>query len=210
MDQITGVCLVHLHRRASNNSSTCYSGYADQPVFSIGAGFYSSSQIIVLSNSTPGGVIRYTTNGDVPTTSSHIYSSPILVTSDEVIRARVFASGFLPSEIITNTYVINDEIHLPVFSITTDSLNLWDWNTGIYVLGPNADSIYPYFGANYWQHWQKPAAIEYYDKAKNRIFNFDAEIKIHGNYSREKPQKSFEISLKSEYRNKQFELRFNS
>lgn len=185
--------------KSSNYSSTCFSGYANQPVFSIGAGFYPSSQLIVLTNSTPGGVIRYTTNGDVPTTSSTSYSSPIQVTSDIVIRARVFASGYLPSLVVTNSYIISNEIHLPVFSITTDSLNLWDWNTGIYVLGPNADSIYPYHGANYWQHWQKPATIEYFDKNKNLISNFDAEIKIHGNYSREKPQKSFEISLKSEF-----------
>ncbi len=184
---------------ASNNSSTCYSGYANPPVFSVAPGFYSSTQNVTLTNNTPGGVIRYTTNGDIPTTSSPTYSSTLHISSSKTIRARVFASGYLPSAVVTNTYVINTTIKLPVFCITTDSLNLWDYNDGIYVMGPNAESTSPYKGANFWQDWQKLATVEYYDKNKNLIFNFDAEIEIYGNYSRAKPQKSMEISLSDRY-----------
>ena len=193
-------CLIKTPTPASsNNSSICYTGYALQPVFSIDAGFYSISQWLTLVNNTPGGVIRYTTDGSTPTTSSTTYSSRIHLTSSKTIRARVFASGYLPSQVITNTYVINDIIKLPVFSITTDPPNLWDNNTGIYVLGPNADPNYPYLGANFWQNWRKPATIEYFDKNKNKIFNFDAEIGNYGNYSRTKPQKSIEISLSARF-----------
>ena len=184
---------------ASNNSSTCYTGYSLQPVFSKEAGFYSSTQNITLTNNTPGGVIRYTTDGNTPTTSSTAYSSQIRISSSKTIRACVFAPGYLPSPVITNTYVINDVIKLPVFSITTDTKNLWDYNTGIYELGPNAEASYPYKGANFWQDWRKPATIEYFDKNKNKIFNFDAEIRIYGNYSRAKPQKSLEISLSDRF-----------
>ncbi len=180
---------------ATNNSVTCYAGYANKPVFTLAPGFYPSSQWLALSNSTPGGVIRYTTNGDLPTSSSTVYSSSIHLTSTKTIRAAVFASGYLQSAVVTNTYVIDEDIKLPVFCVTTNDANLWDNNTGIYVLGPNADANYPYFGANFWQDWRKPAAIEYYDKNKNRLFSFDAEIAIYGNYSRAKPQKSLEIFL---------------
>jgi hypothetical protein len=182
---------------ATNNNSTCYNGYAAKPVFSLAPGFYSSSHTLTLTNSTPGGVIRYSTNGDDPTTSSSVFSSgSISLSSTKTVRAKVFASGYLPSPTVTNTYVINENIKLPVFCITTDYDNLWDNNTGIYVLGPNADPNYPNFGANFWQDWRKPAAIEYYDRNKNRLFNFNAEIAIFGNYSRAKPQKSMEIILK--------------
>ena len=184
---------------SSNNSSTCYSGYATAPVFSLAPGFYPSTKTLTLINSTSGGVIRYTKNGDEPTTSSPAYSSAITISNTRTIRAKVFASGYLPSQIVSNTYFINENVKLPVFCITTDSLNLWDYNTGIYVLGPNADPNSPYQNANFWQDWSKPANIEYYDKNKNRLFNFDAEIKINGNYSRAKPQKSMEISLKDKF-----------
>ena len=179
----------------SNNSSICYTGYAYAPVFSVQGGFYSSTKTLTLINATPGGVIRYTKNGDIPTSSDLIYSSPIIISSSKTIRAKIFANGYLPSQTITNTYIINESTRLPVISITTDSLNLWDYNTGIYVLGPNADATYPYKNANYWQNWEKPAAIEYFDKNKNLIVRFDADIKIYGNYSRAKAQKSFEIQL---------------
>ncbi len=183
----------------SNNSSTCYNGYAASPVFSVSPGFYTSTRSLTLSTSTPGGVIRYTTNGNAPTASSPAYSSAISISSTKTIRARVFASGYLPSPTITNSYFINENVSLPVFTITTDSLNLWDYNTGIYVLGPNAETVSPYKGANFWQDWQKPATIEYYDKNKNRILRFDGEIEIYGNYSRAKAQKSFEIKLSDKY-----------
>ncbi|MBL0258119.1 MAG: CotH kinase family protein [Bacteroidetes bacterium] len=184
---------------SSNNSSTCYTAYAAIPIFSVTGGFYSSTRTLTLSTSTPGGVIRYTSNGDDPIASDPVYSSAISISSTKTIRAKVFASGFLPSPVVTNSYFINESIHLPVFSITTDSLNLWDYNTGIYVMGPNAETTSPYFGANFWQDWEKPATIEYYDKDKIRIVRFDADISVYGNYSRAKPQKSIEIKLGDKY-----------
>ncbi|HNP48463.1 MAG TPA: CotH kinase family protein [Bacteroidia bacterium] len=183
----------------SNGSSNCYSGYATAPVFSVAPGFYTNSQWLSLSNITPGGVIRYSTNGNDPTSSSPIYSSPILLNNTKTIRAKVFANGYLPSPTVTNTYFYREDVDLPIFTITTDSLNLWDYNTGIYVKGPNADANYPYKGANFWQDWTKPAAIEYYDKDKIRQFHSNGEIAVYGNYSRAKPQKSLEITLSDRF-----------
>lgn len=182
---------------ASNNFSNCYIGYTSKPIFSLASGFYLFPQLLYLTSSTLGASIYFTTNGDVPSTSSRLYTGPIYLSASQTIRARVFAAGYLPCLPVTNTYVINEDVHLPVFSITTDSLNLWDYNTGIYVLGPNASPVSPFQGANFWQDWEKPATIEYFDKQKNRVFSFDADIKIYGNYSRAKPQKSFELKLNS-------------
>lgn len=183
----------------SNAGSLCYQGYASQPIFSNPAGFYPGSQWLTLSTTTPGGVVRYSSNGDDPTASSLAYSSPILINSSRIVRAKVFAAGYLPSPTVSNTFFINENINLPVFSISTDSLNLWDYNTGIYVAGPNADTVFPYKNANFWQDWRKPASIEYYDKDKNRLLRFNSEIGIYGNYSRAHPQKSIEISLSDRF-----------
>lgn len=184
---------------ATNNTSTCYTGYASIPVVSLSGGFYATTQTLSMSTVTPGGVIRYTTNGDVPLSSDPIFPAHLTISQTQSIRARVFASGYLPSPVVTNTYFINEDIKLPVFTITTDSLNLWDYNTGIYVMGPNASSTSPYFGANFWQDWEKPANIEFYDKSKIRQLRFDADIMMYGNYSRAKAQKSFEIKLSDRY-----------
>ncbi len=182
-----------------NNSSICYSGYALPPLFTLTSGYYLTAQNLNLITGQPGATIRYTTNGNEPDAASLTYTLPINISATTSLRAVVFAPGLLPSATVTNTYIIGQDFHLPAFCITTDSLNLWDYNTGIYVLGPNADSVSPYFGANFWQDWQKPATIEYFDKGKNKIFSADAEFEIYGNYSRYKPQKSFEIKLSDRF-----------
>jgi len=181
------------------NNSSCYAGYTLLPLFSLEGGFYSSPQSLTISTAQVGGVIHYTSNGDIPTTTDSILSSPINITNTVSIRARVFAAGYLPGKTITQTYLMNEQSKLPVFAITTDSLNLWDENTGIYVQGLNADSVWPYFGANFWQEWEKPVSVEYFNKSKLKTLSFNAGMEIYGNYSRAEAQKSFEIHLEDEY-----------
>ena len=184
---------------STNNSSTCYSGYASMPIFSRAGGFYTSSQLLTLTTGMPGGHIRYTTDGSDPTASSNIYSGPVFINSTKIIRARIFANGYIPSTIVTNSYFINENVHLPIFALNTDPANLFNPNTGIYVTGLHADTAYPYFGANYWQNWEKPVSIDYYTADKNLVFSFSSIIKITGGFSRTKPQKSFEIKLSGDY-----------
>ncbi|MFM9028446.1 MAG: CotH kinase family protein, partial [Bacteroidota bacterium] len=179
---------------SSNGNSVCYSGYAPVPLFSLSPGYHTGIQQLEITTSTSGEV-RYTTNGDEPGLQSAVYTSPLYIDRSQVIRARVFIPGSLPGPIVTNNYFIDEDVSLPVFTITTDSLNLWDELSGIYVLGPNASSTYPYQGANFWQDWRKPASISFYDRQRNKTMEFEAEISIYGNYSRAKPQKSFEINL---------------
>lgn len=180
---------------SSNVNSTCYPGYASDPVFSLSEGFYSSSRTLSLSTSMSGAKIRYTTDGTDPTSSSTQYNSSISINSTKTIRVKVFKTGYLASPTFTKSYFINEDVDLPVFTISTNPDNLWDYNTGIYATGPHADSAYPYKGANFWQNWEKPAAIEFYDKNKVKQFECNANIEIFGNYSQAKPQKSFEIKL---------------
>ncbi|MFM2207075.1 MAG: hypothetical protein RL213_1050 [Bacteroidota bacterium] len=181
---------------ANGTGSACNAGYANTPILTPQAGFYPGRQTIqVLPPFQSGATYRYTKNGNVPTLSSPVYSGPITLDTSTTIRIRAFVSGYLPSRVVNSSYIIGTDLKLPVFTITTDSLNLWDWNTGIYVLGPNASSSYPYQGANFWQDWKKPAHIEYFDKQRVRLFDFDAEINIDGNYTQAKPQKSFGIGL---------------
>ncbi|TAH40730.1 MAG: T9SS type A sorting domain-containing protein [Bacteroidetes bacterium] len=184
---------------ATNPPGTCYIGYASQPVFSNSAGFYPSPIWLTLSNSTPGATVRYSSNGNDPTPSTSAYSAPILLSNTRTIRAKTFAPGYLPSPTVTNSFFISEDIHLPIFTITTDSLNLWDYNTGIYAFGPNAQPIFPYKDANFWQDWRKVSTLEYYDENKSRAMRFDAELSIYGNYSRGHAQKSFEIRLSDKY-----------
>jgi hypothetical protein len=197
----------------SNNSSVAYSGYADDPVFSVDGGFYDGTQSISLSVNNPSSVIHYTTNGRTPSDTSALYQSPIDLSAARVIRARSFDNDtmILPSEVITNTYIIDYKPKLPVISISTNPENLWDWNMGIYVLGPNADLVYPYHGANYWQDWEVPAHIEFFETDRTLAFAQDVGLSINGgSVSRTRPQQSFRITARSKYGKSEMEHRIFS
>jgi len=188
----------------TNGIFSCFNDYSNDPQFSLKAGFYNGVQATQIISSEPG-TIYYTTNGDVPTQSSMLYTGSIPINSNKIIKAKNFPTdpNLLPSSIVTASYFINESIELPVISITTAPENLWGHYNGIYVMGPYADSInYPFLGANFWQGWEKEAHVEYFDRNQNRGFNIDVGLKIHGNYSKSFPQKSFRILAKDDYNEK--------
>ncbi|MFT5780533.1 MAG: hypothetical protein ACI837_003495, partial [Crocinitomicaceae bacterium] len=188
----------------SNAISTCYSGYAPPPLISVSAGFYDVTQDVSISSSITG-VIYYTVDGSIPTLSSAVYGSPVLILSNSTLKAIVIPSdpNVLPSKPAVATYYIGESVTLPVISISTDPANLWDYNTGIYVFGPNADSInYPFQGSNFWAGWEKECHVEYFDRDQNLGFSQSAGLKIHGNFSKAWPQKSFRILAKDDYNEK--------
>ena len=178
---------------SSNNNTSCATAIMDDPQFSLEAGFYNGIQTVSLTTLQLGAVIRYTTNGDIPDESSAVYINPIEIDSTTVIRARCFGSSeFLPSNTVTNTYFINDDFSLPVISLITDSLNLWDYNSGIYVLGPSVEP-FPNFDANFWKDWEKEAFIEYFDTTHQEAFKQRIGLQIDGGWTRGFPQKGFQV-----------------
>ncbi len=183
----------------SNGNSWCYDGVAASPVIDALSGWYTNSVSVNLSSNQ--NIIRYTTNGDLPTTADPIFTNALNFNSSTVFSARAFSSSNeLPSAVIDRTYIINEQNHgLPVFSIITDEDNLWDWNTGIYVPGPNATTNYPYFGSNFWEPWSKWSRLEYFDGSRIKQFETEIDLEIHGGWSRAEPQKSFRIDTKSKY-----------
>jgi hypothetical protein len=189
----------------ANVLSNCYNDYARDPIFSLEAGFYNGNQSTFVTNTVPGN-IYYTTDGNIPTPSAvNLYSGSISINSNTILKAKFFPSdpNLLPSNTVTSTYFIDEDVKLPVISITTAPENLWDYYTGIYVMGPYADSInYPFLGANFWMNWEKEAHIEYFDRNKNRGFDMDIGLKIHGNYSKSFPQKSFRALARDDYNEK--------
>ena len=178
-------------------------GYLPTPVskvrFSIPGGFYQNNLTLQLSTTNSLDSIYYTTNGSEPDKNDSLYSTSINVPLTRTIRARVVRSGHLPGEIATHTYLINESHNLPIVSVNTDPYNLWDIDYGIYVMGKNASSEFPHFGANFWEDWERPANIAMYEPDGTLAFQLDAGIKIFGNWSRGLPQKSISIHTRKPY-----------
>jgi hypothetical protein len=76
------------------------------PSFSPAGGTFTSAQQVTISDTTPGAVIYYTTNGTTPTTGSAVYSSAITVSASSTLEALAIAPGYTQSPVATAAFVI--------------------------------------------------------------------------------------------------------
>ncbi|MFC1538218.1 CotH kinase family protein, partial [Candidatus Latescibacterota bacterium] len=187
-----------------SNTAPAITGYTGEVSISVPGGFYDSGVSVEFSTGSENAVIRFTLDGSVPTDSSAVYTAGISVDNTTVVRVRAFETGMFPGPVSTNTYIINEDIELPVISLSTNPENLWDPDTGIYVKGnSNARGGYPcsptsYVG-NYNEDWERPIHIEFYEPDGTQGFSIDAGVKMHGKNSRAHPQKSMAVFARPEY-----------
>jgi hypothetical protein len=153
--------------------------YADRPVMSVAPGFYTSSQNVALSTSQPNITIRYTTNGTIPTATSTIYSTPIVVNTTTVIRAVCFSSDptIVPSFTETNTFFMN-VTHSPSFNVISVCGNY----TSLFSTGNDIRT-----------------SVEFFDTLKNFKWEYEGSSQKHGHDSWAYPQKAFRIYAEDEY-----------
>ena len=102
-------------------------------------GSFRGAQQVTISTQEEGAVIRYTTDGSTPTSSSPQYTGPITVSKTTPIRARAFKDALLGSTTATTTYFIDVPHTLPIVSLVSDPDNLFGYERGIYTIGTGTD-----------------------------------------------------------------------
>ena len=91
------------------------------------------SNPVKVTLSAPSGILRYTLDGAVPTPNSQAYTEPLTLTSNTVVRARVFQDGRPHGPITTRTYLIGETLgSLPMISVVSDPDLLFGDRLGIY------------------------------------------------------------------------------
>ncbi len=82
---------------------------------------------IIMTTSTEGAEIRYTTDGSEPTEESELYTDPVFITQNCTFRARAYAEGLFESAISEFT-VANMMMMTPYASFDNGllTLSLWD------------------------------------------------------------------------------------
>lgn len=132
-----------------------------------------------------------------------------------VIRAAVFdENDSCVSQVMTQSYFIKalgcDTHGLPTVSICADSLDLFDYESGIFVPGAYFDTLDPDWSGNYYQsgmEWERPMNIEFYE-LDNTGINQQAGIRTHGGNGRRFQQKCVKIYAREEYGKKRFKHKF--
>ena len=84
------------------------------PVLTPAPGAYIGATTVTITCATPGAVIRYTTDGTIPTAASAVYTSPITLTLTTMLQAYASATGLADSAVAGGTYAIT--INTPVFT----------------------------------------------------------------------------------------------
>ncbi|MBI9100246.1 MAG: CotH kinase family protein, partial [Spirochaetaceae bacterium] len=137
-------------------------------------------------------------------TKRYLYDSPIVISSTTLVRACIYKNGVLPGKEMINTYFIGEDTNLAIFSLVIDPADLFDDMTGIYVEGNNpSNELRPRssddFPFNFYQGWEKPVHMEFFDENRDLVIKMDAGISIFGGASRIAPQKSLAIFARSKY-----------
>ncbi|MCB0705686.1 MAG: CotH kinase family protein [Saprospiraceae bacterium] len=153
--------------------------YAQSVAMSVDPGFYDAPITVTLATAEPNSMIRYTTNGSDPNSTSAIYTNAIPINTTTVLRARVYSNdnAVLPGFIETNTYFIGVEHTVPVISIAGNSvLNLL-----------NGSQSYPV------------GSFEYYEEDGSFIDEAVGEFNKHGNDSWAYPQRGIDYITRDEF-----------
>lgn len=98
----SGVAVMADHSRVAAKVAT--------PVFAPVPGTYSGQVNVVISCATSGATIRYTTDRTDPTSSSALYSAPVLMTASGQLRARAFFPTYTDSDVKSGDYTINGTV----------------------------------------------------------------------------------------------------
>lgn len=109
---------------SSNNFSDQSAGYTAEPSMDVPAGFHTGPVTVTVTNNEPNSFVRFTTDGTNPDLSSPIYTDPLTIPGTTVLKARAFSEdpNILPGKINFNTYLINEDFTLAVFSVGADDV----------------------------------------------------------------------------------------
>ncbi len=186
----------------SENNTEGYSSRLSEPEMSLPQGFYRSGTGVSIQGDIPGDQVYFTTDGSDPTINSEVFgSNNRVIFSTTTYKLRAFADGSLPSKVVTKTFVIDANQNLPVVSVSTDPVNLWSNESGIYVEGTNGVEGNCTGPRNWNQDWEIPVQIELFESNGELGFSSGAGAKIFGGCSRTNPAKSLSIFFRGEYGN---------
>ena len=184
------------------NPDTLFTGIIESEIaFSHDGGEF-SGQSVSISGAEADEEIRFTLDATIPTETSSLYTSPIAISENTVIRAKIFKANHIPSRTESRTYITNTDHALPIVTLVSDPVNFFDTQQGIYVYGPEGNYdpyTLPFWGANFWNDWERDVHFSFYEPNGDLGVALDAGVKIFGAWSRSNDQRSLSIFARGRY-----------
>ncbi|MDG2265671.1 MAG: lamin tail domain-containing protein, partial [Candidatus Marinimicrobia bacterium] len=194
-----------------NYSEEFLGSVQNEVIFSESGGLKDAPFYLSLSGNDSSQVIRFTIDGSSPDSFSQIYTYPFEISDNMSIRAQIYSDNYLPSYVSTESYIFNSNHDIDVLLLSVDPIDFFDDNSGIYVFGPEGtyDTAIPYFGANFWEDWERPIHFSFYENDSDDFVEFNAGVKIFGGWSRgQNGQRSLSFFARGQYGDSKFEHSF--
>ncbi len=172
------------------------------PVFTFPAGLYEKD--LVLGIKVPDGCkVYYTMDGSVPVPEKEgtmLYEDAFSLRGEKdeekppscyVFRCILVDESGRISDVATATYFVGEGVakhyEMPLISLTTDPVNLYDPNTGIFI--------------KRWEkgrEWERPMHFAYYEDGRE-VVSMNVGARLHGGASRDSEVKSLRLYARKEY-----------
>lgn len=157
----------------------------------------------VCVNIPKGATLKYTTDGTSPTQENGEVSKTGLftVSNTTCYRFRLFQNGYLPSTVVTRSYIKNDRNYpFPIISVVTKDENLNSKEYGVFKQGPNGR---PGNGrsenCNWNMDWDRPVAFEYITTDNKCLISQECDLSICGGWTRASNPKAFKLKASKTY-----------
>lgn len=161
------------------------------------AGFFDDSVVVVFPDTFDGATIRCSQDGSIPNDSSPAFTQKLVIRENTILRCAAFKKGALTTAITTNSYFVNEDIKMPVISISVDPSFFKD----IYYDDGHACTESD-GREGYLKDTEYPVHVEYFENGSKTLvksFEIDAGMSISGNCTRFYPKKSVNIEMREKY-----------
>lgn len=150
-----------------------------------------------------GATLKYTTDGTAPTQNNGEVSKTGIfsVNKTTCYRFRVFQNGYLPSQVVTRSFIRNDRTYpFPIISLVTKSDNLNSSEYGVFQKGPNGR---PGNGqtsnCNWNMDWDRPVSFEFITDNNEYLVSQECDLSVCGGWTRASNPKSFKLKATKTY-----------
>ena len=172
----------YLNKPTPGKANTSGAELSAMPVAVTAQGCYNGVEYVDVELSAPGP-IYYTTDAEAPGANATLYTGPIRITRNTVIRAQCRELGKQPSQVLDLTYLLNQGDQLSVVTVVADPTELLSWG-GIYY--------------NFWVDMEIPATVSLFE-AEGGGFTESCGLRMFGGYTRAYDKKSFACMFRDRY-----------
>lgn len=167
------------------------------PTFVTAAGFHTGPLTVRVAGPA-GTTVRCALGGFLPTSASPAADTGIRLDSSNSVTCAAFDDKGSHGPYATSTFLLDESSTLPVVTVSVDPDAMFDPDSGICMMGPNASAVSPYFGANFWKETELPVHVELFEGGA-RSFALRAGLSMFGNWSRSADKKAFSIQMREKY-----------